>query len=373
MEEFHAPETAPQTDPVWAVDLTREEYVAYYTLFSKLSGPLRLRNLQLIVTLVMFAALAALTAYEWFAFSTVDWLTLLIGAAILLFSLGLWWYVPRHVRRTAAKAYDETLDGGYSYQGLLRVRDEFIEKENAQGVNRIRLDGGTLFLESADMMVFMSAGRRAIVLPARCMTAESATCVRQAADKLPYRNRRFIARIQPRGEAPTPIEAVEPTVVWEQTVRYEPDEFAALMRHTISQNFMKQLPMYSLLSMLCAAAFGWDSENRLSCVGTFLLVLALLTLFNLVTPLRRARFAAANAAANARTVNVRLTDRGVWLTDPNSGFTVLPWSAIEHVVDRDTFVEITRRRQTVRIPKRYIEDLSAFDALIRTYWKTKSK
>ena len=371
MEEFRTPDTAPQTDPVWTVDLTREEYVKYTIQLFKIRGPLRLRNLQLILTLVMFAALVALTAYEWACFGTIDWTTLLAGFGLLLLSFGLWWFVPWHMRRNARKAYDETIAGGYCFQGLLRVREDCIEKENAQGVSRISLDGGTVFFESADMMAFMTVGRRAIVLPARCMTDESASRVRQAADKLPYRNRRFIARIQPRGEVPLPIEAVEPTVVWEKEVRYETEEFAALMRHTVTQNYMKQLPMYSLLSMLCAVSFGWDGENILSCVGTFLFVLGLVTLFNLVTPLRRVRFAAANTATKARTVNIRLTDRGIWMTDPNRGFAVIPWSAIEHVIDRDTFVEITRGRQTVHIPKRYIDDLSAFDALVCTYWKNK--
>lgn len=371
MEEFHTPDTAPQIPSEWAVDLTREEYVDYYLLFSKLSGPFRLRHIQLIASAVMFVALTALTVYEWTLYQTVDWLTMALGSVLLLFSLGLWWFVPVHLRRTARRVYDETLDGGYSYYGTLRVSEGAVEKENAQGVNRIRLDGGTLFVENAQMMVFITVGRRAIVLPARCMSAEAAAAVRRAADKLPYRNRRFIARIQPRGEAPIPVAVEQPTVVWEKEVRYEPQELAELMRHTATQNYLKQLPTYSLLSMVCAVTIGWDGESLTSCIGAFLLFLGLMTVFNLVSPRRRARVAAENASIGARTVNIRLTERGVWMTDHNSGFTVLPWSAVQHVINRDDFVEITRGRQTMRIPKRYIDDIDAFDTLISTYWKNK--
>lgn len=364
----------PDTERVWQTDLTREDYVNYYMTVSKIGGPLRLRNIQLFITLGLFAAMIGLCGYEFVTLGTIDWLTVGFGGALLLFSLGIWWYAPRHVRRAAEKIYDESRDGGYRYDGLLRVRDDRIEKENAQGVNAILLDNTTFFIETATFMAFMTSGRRAVVLPARYLTAEAATCVRQAADKLPYRNRRFVERVRPQGELPSVAPVIEQTTVWEQQIRYETEELLGLMRHTTTQNFMKQLPVYSVLSVMCAVMFGWDSQSIPMCMGLFLLFLGLLTLFNLVTPLRRAKFAAAQASGQARTVTVRLTDRGVWLTDPNSGATVIPWSAVEHVVNRDTFVEITRARQSVRIPKRYIDDLNAFDALICTHWKkTNSK
>lgn len=364
----------PDTEQVWQTDLTREDYVNYYMAVSKIGGPLRLRNIQLFITLGLFAAMIGICGYEFAVLDTIDWLTVGFGGALLLFSLGIWWYAPRHVRRSAEKVYDETVDGGYRYDGLLRVRDDRVEKENPQGVNAIFLDGGTLFVETADFMAFMTASRRAIVLPARYLTAEAATSVRHAADKLPYRNRRFVARVKPQGEIPSTPNVVEQTTVWEQQVRYETDELLGLMRHTTTQNFMKQLPVYSVLSVMCAVMFGWDSQSIPMCMGLFLLFLGLLTIFNLVTPLRRARFAAQLTTGQARTVTVRLTDRGVWLTDPNSGCTVIPWSAVEHVINRDTFVEIIRARQSVRIPKRYITDLEAFDTLICTHWKkTNSK
>ncbi len=377
MEENRTPTPAEEIPAVneWAIDLTREEYIRYYTLFSKLTGPLRMQTVQLIISLVFAAILVAFCVIDFMQTGAVDWLFAIIGGALLLASFGLWWYAPRHVRRAAGKAYDETLAGGYCYAGTLRVRDDRVEKENVQGIHSIHLNGGTLFIENPEMMVFLTANRRSIVIPARYLTAEAASVIRAAADKLPYRNRRFMGRVVPQGQTPVAACPSEDAVLWEKTVRYEPDELADLIRHNATQNYMKRLPFFSVMSVMFGVALGWDgSDNILPCIGFFLLFFGLTTIFNLVMPRRRANFLAAQADIAGRTVAIKLTDRGVWMTDPNKGFAVLPWQVIEHVIDRDTYVEITRGPQSIRIPKRYIDDFAAFDTLICTYWKkTKSR
>lgn len=377
MEEFRVTPPAEEIPAVneWPIDLTREEYIRYYTLFSKISGPLRMQSVQLIISVVFAVILVGFCVFDFMQTGTVDWLFALIGGALLLASLGLWWYAPRHVRKAAGKAYDETLAGGYCYAGTLRVRDDRVEKENVQGIHIIHLNGGTLFIENPEMMVFLTANRRSIVIPARYLTAEAASVIRAAADKLPYRNRRFMGRVEPKGEIPATVCSPEETVLWDKAVRYEPEELADLIRHNATQNFMKRLPFHSVMSVMFGVALGWDgTENVLPCIGWFIAFFALTAVFNLVMPRRRANAIAAQADIATRTVEIKLTDRGVWMTDPNKGFSVVPWQVIEHVIDRDTFVEITRGMQSIRIPKRYIDDLSAFDTLICTYWnKTNSK
>ncbi len=378
MEEFHTAPPVEETTPVqneWAIDLTREEYIRFYTLFNKLSGPLRLQNVQLIASVVFAVIVAGFCVYDFMQTGTVDWLFVLIGLALMLASFGLWWYAPRHVRRAAAKMYDEAVNGGYCYAGTLRVRDDRVEKENAQGIHTIHMDAMTLFVENPEMMVFITTNRRSIVIPARYLTAEAASVIRAAADKLPYRNRRFMGRVVPLGEIPPAACPPEDTVLWEKSIRYETEELADIIRNNVTQNYMKRLPFHSVMSVLFAVALGWDgSTNLLPCIGWFLLFFVLTALTNWVLPRRRAVQVAAQADINGRTVTVKLTSRGVWTTDPNKGFAVVPWSVIEHVIDRDTFVEITRGVMSIRIPKRYIDDFSAFDTLVCTCWKkTKSK
>lgn len=377
MEEFRSPAVNEGDARLneWAIDLTREEYIRYYTLFSKISGPLRMQTVQLVLSVLFAVILAAFCVVDFVQTGSLDWIFALVGGGLLIASFGLWWYAPHHVRKVAAKAYDETLAGGYCYAGTLRVRDDRVEKENDQGIHTIHLNAGTLFIENPEMMVFLTANRRSIVIPARYLTAESARVIREAADKLPYRNRRFLGRVEPKGETPSLACPPEDVVLWEKMVRYEPNELADLIRYNATQMYMKRLPLHSIASVLFGTALGWDGgENILPCIGWFLFFFALTALMNLVLPRRRANAIAAQADIAARTVSIKLTDRGVWMTDPNKGFAVLPWHVIEHVVDRDTFVEISRGGQSIRIPKRYIDDLSAFDTLICTYWKkTKSR
>ncbi len=377
MEEFRSPVVNEGDARLneWAIDLTREEYIRYYTLFSKISGPLRMQTVQLVLSVLFAVILAAFCVVDFVQTGSVDWIFALVGGGLLIASFGLWWYAPRHVRKVAAKAYDETLAGGYCYAGTLRVRDDRVEKENDQGIHTVHLNAGTLFIENPEMMVFLTANRRSIVIPARYLTAESARVIREAADKLPYRNRRFLGRVEPKGETPSPACPPADVVLWEKMVRYEPDELADLIRYNATQMYTKRLPLHSIASVLFGTALGWDGgENILPCIGWFLFFFALTALMNLVLPRRRANAIAAQADIAARTVSIKLTDRGVWMTDPNKGFAVLPWHVIEHVVDRETFVEITRGAQSIRIPKRVIDDFSAFDTLICTYWKkTKSR
>lgn len=377
MDEFSNSAPAEQASPAneWATDLTREDYVRYYTTLSKLSGPLRLQKMQLVVSVAFAIILVGFCAFDFSQTGQVDWLFALLGGVLVLASFGLWWYAPRHVRRAAGKTYDETLAGGYCYRGILRVRDDRIEKENEQGIHTILLNTATMFIENPEMMVFVTTNRRSIVIPARYLTAEAASVIRAAADKLPYRNRRFMGRICPQGETPAAACPPEDTVLWEKTLRYEPEELADLIRHNTTQAFMKRLPFHSVMSAIFGLGIGWgDGTDILPCIGWFLGFFALTALTNLVLPRRRANFIAAQADVAARTVTVKLTDRGVWMSDPNKGFAVLPWHAIEHVVNRDTFIEISRGMQAIRIPMRYIDDFSAFDTLICTYWKkTKSR
>ncbi len=378
MEDFRTTPPVEETTPVqneWVIDLTREEYIRYYTLFNKLSGPLRLHTVQLIVSLVFAVVVVGFCLFDFMQTGTIDALFAFLGLVLVAASFGLWLYAPRHVRRSAAKQYDQTVSGGYCYGGTLRIRDDRVEKENAQGIHTIHLNAMTLFVETPDMMVFITTNRRSIVIPARYLTAQAASVIRAAADKLPYRNRRFLGRAIPMGEVPTIVCPPEDPVLWEKPIRYETEEFADIIRNNVTQNYMKRLPFHSLMSVLFGVALGWDGGvTILPCIGWFLAFFALTTLTNLLLPRRRAGQVAAQADIAGRTVTVKLTTRGVWTTDPNKGFAVVPWCAIEHVTDRDTFVEITRGPQSIRIPKRYIDDFSAFDTLICTYWnKTNSK
>ncbi len=372
MDEFTVHEPAAALDPAWPIDLTKEDNTRYYMQVSKKTGVLRLRGVLLVAMLLFTAGMAALFIYEWVALGLVDWLSIGLSVALLAASLGIWWIVPVRMRRMAERAYDEAVESGYSYAGVVRVKADRIEKESVQGTNTLLLNGRTLFMETPEMMVFTTAGRPAIVLPARYLTDEAATALRAAADKLPYRNRVFLGRVRPGGEIPTPTAVPPHTVLWEREIHYEPSEMEGIYRHAVVTRFTRNLPTQAILCVLCAVSVGLEETTIFKVVGGFLFMFAVTTALSLWLPLRRAKGMAQMADALSRTASVKLTDRGVWVSHANSGFVLLPWRVVDHVIDRDSYVEITRKKQSVRIPKRCIEDIAAFDSMITSVRKTTS-
>ncbi len=375
MDDFTVQEpVSASPEQAWQTDLTREENTRYYMQISKRNGLMRLRGVLLIAMVLFSVLMGAMFLYEWLVLQYSDWPYIILTGVLLAVSLGIWWLVPVRMKRTAEKAYDEAIACGYSYAGVVRIKSDSIEKESEQGINTVPLNGYTVFMETPEMMFFSCSGRPAIVLPARYLTPEAATAFRSAADKLPYRNRVFLGRVRPQGIRPVPTETLPSTVLWERSIRYESAEMEAMLRHTVTTRFMRNLPMQALLCVAGTVGLGVEQPHIIEMAGGFLLMFLVITAFTLWMPLRRAKAMAYMANTDARTASVKITDRGVWVSHPNSGFVLLPWNVVEHVVDRDTYVDITRKTQSIRIPKRCIEDFAAFDAMISDVWKkTNSK
>lgn len=356
--------TAPATP--YRVDLTREEYIAFTMQMARAFGPLRSRTGQLIASLACCGLVAALTVYDMYLFGQPDWLLIGLSAVMALVAIGFWLYVPHRMRRRAGTEYDQMIECGYSYCGELHISDSEVAKVSEEVTTRVRLDGHAVFMESADMLVFIGSEQRAIVLPARCLTKEAADRLRQAADRLPPTSRRFFGRIQPQGQVVTPPVREEQTVLWEQTIHYDPRETLDILKARTLQQFWTRLPHFALMSMLLALAFGWSDTSIWPCVLFFLGALALLTVFNLVMPLSRLRRMqrAGYAPSPNSALQVKFTERGVRMLE-GERFACAPWSRIEHVYDRGEYAEMLWKQHFLRIPKRCIPDIAAFDAILK--------
>lgn len=356
--------------PSFPADLTREEYIAYHMLSARTVGPLRGRKVQLIATGIMCFLLLAAVLYGWTAFGEMDWLTLGLTVALAAVSVLLWVLIPRRFRRQAERYYEEQQAVGYRYYGTIEVRPTEIVKVGEELTTVIPLNANALFIENTDMLVWISRQGRAIVLPARCMTQESAAAVRAAADRLPAQNRRFIGRLQPLGQVPTEPPAVPDPVVWEKQVLYTPAEYAALAKSRVLSQYWRRLPMLATFSLLVAVMFGWSDTSALPGMLFFLATLAVQTVFHLVLPYTRVPRDPQSLPERMRTVQVTFTQRGVKLRDGDN-FAAVPWSAVDHVYDRGDYAEVIYHRQGLRIPKREIEDLEAFNGLLHQYWRNK--
>ena len=375
MEQNDIFETTPpvveeQPASKWYVDLNKEEFVAFHMLTARYFGPLRQRIPTLVVSALSFLMLAGYAAFEW---ATKNFVgspdpVLLVGALLVLIpSLLVCGYVPYRLRRTAAKQYDRSVDAGMDYCGQLIVYPDCIEKVGHATTGHVRLDERTLFIETAEMMVISVIGSPAIVLPARCMTDEMAAAVRDAMNRVPARNRRFVARLQCRGEAvPAPTPKAKPEELWVSTFTYTPDEYATVLRGIIQQHFWRLSPLLAVVAVMGAFAFGYNGESLMPCIGYFLAFMAVLILVNLVLPLRRVKRQAASLSAHDLTLQVRLDTMAVRTKLPKGAENWVLWCDVDHVYEREDFVEIVHnKRSSLFIPKRCIDDLGALDAAIK--------
>lgn len=350
------------------VDINEQEYQGYLLLLSRVSGAMRVRPFSTASCLLVGAAMLALGGYEWVSEAFLDWLTWLFGVLFVIAGIVVYVTIPWRVRRHAAAQYRESVAGGYCFYGTLEVYADRVEKHGMSVTTAIPADPSAFLVESPDVMIWGGAGRRCIVMPARCMTAAAATAVRQVAERLPARNRRFYGRMQARGETVERPVPVEQPVLWECTVHYTAQEYADLAIHAATQSYLRRLPLFPVISGMIGLMLGWTDEvHVLSCVLYFLLAMGLLTVLNLVFPRRRIRHMAEVADAPPP-LTVRLSPIGLRIGDGQGEMNV-PWSAVDHVIDRGDYVEICKGIYSYRIPKRCIEDLDAFDGLITAHWK----
>lgn len=362
--------------PIWLVDLTREEYVAFRYLQAKVNGPLRLRFLWAAIFPLFGLISLAMALIEWSVdgFSVhPDPLLLVMALLCVLPMLYVCLYLPRKVKKTAAAQYDRSVSAGMSFTGRLTVGDGFVEKAGPSATAHIPMDERTLFIENREMMVFINAASPALVLPARCLTEEMAAAVRGAADRLPVRNRRFIARVIPQGRVVTAMPTVAtPEEVWVATYTYTVEEYTALTRGLVTAHYWRMAPVNTVYAAVLAVLTGWEyyeevftNETLMSCGVSFLLYFGLMTLFSLVLPLSRCKRQAAMLTAHDLTMQVRFDTLALRIKGQKTPETFVLWCDVDHVYDKGDFVEIIHnKRGNLQIPKRAVEDVAAFEAAL---------
>ncbi len=351
------------------VDLNREEFIAFRMLTARILGPLRQRIPTLIVSIFCFLVLGGYAIYEWQSGVTAYPDPVLVVGALLALIPGLilWIYVPWRLKAQAGKQYDRSVQAGMDFCGELVIYPDCIEKESGTVTAGVRLDERALFIETADMMVITAIGSPAIVLPARCLTEEMARAVRQAAERIPARNHRFIARVKAGGEVVAPPKPkAKPEELWVQTFTYTAEEYAVVLKGILQQHFWRMAPLLAAVSMLGALAFGYDGESVTSCIVYFVVFILLLVLFNLILPLRRIQTQTESLSAHDLTMQVRLDTMMIHQKLPKGGENWVLWCDVDHVYEREEFVEIVHNKKaSLFIPKRCIPDLDAFDAIVK--------
>lgn len=373
MEEEKIVTEQPLVDEKPYVDLNRDEFIQFRLLLARVNGPLRMRLATLLMSAICCVVLVALALVEWWRMGQEGYPdpVLLAGALLVLLpGLFLYCYVPKKMKKTAAAQFDRSARAGMHYYGYLQIFTDCIEKVSQFGTAHICLDERVLFIEAPEMMVFSSSSSPALILPARCMTPELAAQVRQAADRLPANHRRFIGRLQPQSLPVTPPPKREdPEQLWVSTFTYRPEEYAAALKGLLMANYWRTAPTLALISMIAALTLTYVEIQLAATIVVFLVLFGLGTLLNLVLPLSRTKRQVYNLSAHDLTMQVRMDTMMLHIKVPKGGEVGVLWCDVNHVYDKDTYVEIVHNKHaTLYIPKRVIDDMTVFEAAISRCW-----
>ncbi len=343
------------------VDLSREEYIAFTLLLAKQGGALRFRRGQLAIFCVLLVVSLLMLAVEYAVAGTIDLVMVLVVLFIAVAGGFLLFGLPAYMKRNAGRAYDQSVLGGHEYYGMLVVYGDRLEKVSGGEVSAVRFADNAAYMETEDMMVLMASSSRAIVLPARCLTAKDAELVRRTVlPAIPPMRQRLIGKLIPKAahRLPPPKEKGErEPALLEFSVSYTPEEFVKMVGDSALRAYLKMLPVYSGVSVVSGILFGLVSGIPAG-LAAFVIVMLAMFLLNTLAPKSRARRQALQMSAEALTVRIAFTERGLVASTPRQGAeTRIPWVSLQHAVEKEDSVEFYNSHMFIRVPKRCVPDM----------------
>ena len=357
-------------------DLSREEYVDFNIVVSQTSGLLRFRKGQIVFFSVLAVLSVVMMVLDVAAAGSLDPVLVLLVLFLLAAAGLLFIGVPRYVRSSAEKSYDQSILNGYCYYGEIRVYPDRLEKRG-KNTAVIRFAENAVFLENTRMMALLAPGMPAIVLPARCMTPAAAEGVRRAVlPGIPPARQKLLGRLIPQADAPIPppVETAadaEETELFALEVDYTKEEFVRIVTDTALRAFLKLLPVYSGMSVLAGLMFGLMNGLPIG-IASFLLLIGLLFALNVLTARGRAARSYALMPEGAKRVRVGFSDWGITVKSERPGeSTRFVWQAVERAVERPESVEFYTATAFLRIPKRCIPQLEELKRLVDAHVRSK--
>lgn len=363
MDEYtQTPVTPDNTqENSFPVDLSREEYIDFTLMLAKNGGALRFRRGQLAIFCVLLVVSLLMLAVEFAVAGTIDIVMVLVVLFIAVAGAFLLFGLPAYMKHNAGRVYDQSVLGGHDYYGMLYVYGDRLEKVSGGVVSAVRFADNAAYMETEDMMVLLASSSRAIVLPARCLTAADAELVRRTVlPAIPPMRQRLVGKLIPKAEhrLPPPAEKKErEQAILEFSVPYTPEEFVKMVGDSTLRAYLRMLPVYSGVAVVSGVLFGLVSGIPAG-LTVFVIVMLAMFLLNTVVPKSRARRQALQMSAEALTIRIAFTERGLVASTPRQGEeTRIPWVSLQHAVEKEDCVEFYNNHMFIRVPKRCIPDM----------------
>lgn len=355
-----SPEEASQI--VLPVDLSREEYIEFSLLVAKAKGLLRHYRELLLVTCGMILISVGALVYLKLRYGRANLLAVLLLLAFVLLVAVPLIRLPGNLRRSAGIGYDRTIQEGYRYEGSVYLEDTRIRKIGSSSIAAIMLDDKATLIGSRNMLIVVSPGSKAIVIPARFLSQENARAVTaRLQGALRAENQHIFAPLQP-GVGRTPAETESSpggsAALLTLDIPYTIREFTLLLCDRALRTFLKRLPYIGLLSLV-VGVLGAVMAGPLWGLAITVFVVVGFYLSVVEGGRLRAKRMAAATGEKERFLQLTLTDEGLVLRSRDGEERRLPWKAVRRAVARPDCVEFIAKELFIRIPKRCIPDMEA--------------
>lgn len=363
-EEYQTEEKREEGFPV---DLNEQEFLAFSLTVARKMGALRTQKPMIILFAVYFVVeLAGIleTFIETGELSILMLLMALLTIACAALSLTV---MPARIKKSAKASF--LMGNQNGYYGEITVTPYAIMKHIGDETVTVPFDEQSIYIEDKGFMAFTAAGQqRSIVLPARCMTAEMASQIRQAVFAPQVRiARRVFARMDAGATAPIAKRPFpgQPQTLYTLDFQYTEQETAKLFMDVAMGQFFRSLPGVAAMIILAGLLMAILQENAWWFPGislTFLVGYLLIMVLNAKTRAKR------TDPTETRT-HIALTDRGIELRVSPSGMRMrIGWQGVERAVERETCVEFFHSGgNLLRIPKRVIDDFEEFRRVVDAY------
>ena len=333
-------------------------------------GALRMRVPMIACFIGYIGLIVYFAAMEIADSGSLSWSIILMAIVSILCALPGLIINPHRVKKISRETYAAGEENGY--YGEVYFEDGAIVKDVGYKQTRLTLCETTMYIETADFMAFTSAkgATASIILPARCLTEENAAMIRKEVFREENRlQRRVIARMVAGATAPIAPRAMleEPTVLFETAFTYTAEELSDIITSGAGRSYIQKLPSLAVTAMMLGAVMVLFIES----VWVFAVTVPAVFLISLL-------FSSLSAASAAKRVDtmqasricVTITDRGI--DHETAGRTAaVKWQGVKRAVEADTYVEFTMNGGLLlRIPKRAIEDMDAFRAIVDRYHKS---
>lgn len=338
------------------VQLTQQDYVRSQELIDKAFRSNRLLSsgwmsvLVMILCVLMVAVNIAVT--KEINVSAILLLILLVAVEVTVFITN-----PKLLRRNSRIEYAQTLFKGYCYDGILRVGPADIRKVTMQGETAITYVTCPAYIESKDMMIFLNAQRRHIVIPARFLTEEDAQIIRELVfQHIPAERRALTGKLVAGATEHGPMPSLEPKdeeVLYSTPFQYTIKEMGMFAMNTYWSSVLWGLPNRALVALTIAtvAFLLYD----VAAIPVFLISLMLIMGYSLVHLWIHNRRVAKSEQDGIVDLMMMLTEDAIHIQ--GRMYMRVPWEYVTRAVETADSVEFHTEALMLFVPKKFIEDM----------------